>query len=256
MLVAAGLAGAFGRTTDDANRNIWKGLCRNLSFQLQDGFLRALFGLLASEGNWTLVLNESTSLSLSDRMIIALRFLDDQALSLFISKWVPKLQKQGRIDGILLTGWTTEGLDLMEAYLDRSGDIQTIALLLVRQNCPPDPRISMWIDTYRDMLDQWQLFKTRALLDIFCNQRNRNIENIPSQIFIRCNFCNQTISQGSKPKKSGFIPSTITLPSRTKPIACPTCSKSLPRCTICLVPMGTAFETGSSMIQDASGIWY
>jgi hypothetical protein len=244
MLVAAALAGGFGRSIEESNRTIWKGLCRNLSFQLQDAYLRALFGLLASEGNWGLVLSESTSLPLCDRMVMALRFLDDQALTQYITKWVQKLSRQGRIDGLLLTGWTKAGIDLMESYMDHTNDVQSIALLLSRYPCPADPRLDTWIESYCDLLDRWQLFKLRAKFDIFRHQ-NQIKESIPSQIFIRCNFCNQTISQGSKPKKTGFVPSTLTLSSKTKPTCCPTCFKSLPRCSLCLLPMGSYFETSS-----------
>jgi WD repeat-containing protein mio len=251
MLVAAALAGGFGRATDEPNRNIWKGLCRNLSFQLQDAYLRALFGLLASDGNWELVLSESTSLPLCDRMVMSLRFLDDHALSSYISKWVQKLKIQGRIDGLLLTGWTKEGVDLLESYLDQTSDIQSVSLLLARYACP-DPRAEAWIETYCDLLDRWEMFKTRAFFDIFRQQQLSKPDKIPSQIFIRCNFCNQPISQGSKPNRaSGFIPSTITLVAKTKPTSCPTCFKSLPRCSLCLLPMGTPFENINS--QDTNG---
>jgi hypothetical protein len=71
ILIAAALAGGLG-----SKSNLWKNLCKNLSYQLRDPFLRFLFGLISCDGNWSLVLNE-TSLPLEDRMLIALKFLDD-----------------------------------------------------------------------------------------------------------------------------------------------------------------------------------
>jgi hypothetical protein len=241
MLVATALAGGFGKVAGDGSRQIWKGLCRNLSFQLRDAYLRVLFGFLASEGNWNLVLSETTALPLHDRMIIALRFLDDSSLLTYISKWTQKMERQGRIDGILLTGWTKEGIDMMEAYVDKTGDVQSAALLLSALPCISDKRITNWIESYSDLLDQWELYDKRVLFDIERSKVNPNKEKIPAQLFLRCNFCNQTISQGFKPKKMGFIPSNVT-PSKSKYTTCPTCQKSLPRCSICLLPMGSHLE--------------
>jgi hypothetical protein len=145
MLIAAALAGGFGRD-GGSNKHLWKGICRNLSFQIQDPYIRVLFGLLASDGNWLAVLNES-SLPLIDRMIMALRFLNDSDLSTYIRKWTAKLVPLGRIDAIVLTGWSKSGLDLMENYIDRTGDIQTVALLLSVCDIN-DPRVELWIEKY------------------------------------------------------------------------------------------------------------
>lgn len=76
MLVAAALAGGFSQRSMGSKMDVWKSLVRNLSYQLQDPYLRALFALMASDGDWLLVLGE-TSLPLTDRMVMALRFLND-----------------------------------------------------------------------------------------------------------------------------------------------------------------------------------
>lgn len=82
ILVAAALAGGFGKSpSSDSNKAVWKSLCKSLSHQLKDPYLKALFTLMASEGSWSLVLSE-TSLPLCDRMVMALRFLEDGAVSL------------------------------------------------------------------------------------------------------------------------------------------------------------------------------
>ncbi|KAJ3324946.1 hypothetical protein HDV06_005534 [Boothiomyces sp. JEL0866] len=131
MLVAAALAGGFGNLSNDSDRNIWKSLCKNLSYQLADPYLRAMFGIMSSEGNWNLVLAE-TSLPLYERMIMALLFLNDQELNQYVSKWTSRVTEQGRIDGLLLTGWTTNCLNLMEKYVDKTGDIQSVLFAIIR----------------------------------------------------------------------------------------------------------------------------
>lgn len=76
MLIAAALAGGIGSSLKSET---WKYICKNLSYQLLDPYLRVLFGLIASDGNWSLVLSE-TSLPLCDRMAMALKFIDDSSV--------------------------------------------------------------------------------------------------------------------------------------------------------------------------------
>lgn len=150
MLVGAALAGAFGNTGKSVQgdgKMLWKEIVRSLSFNLRDPYLRVLFALLASNGNWMLVLNE-TSLPLSDRMVMAFRFLNDTDLVTYIKKWTDKSVKLGRIDGLLLTGWTKLGVDLVANYVDKTGDIQTAALLLSIKPMVSDPRIDFWASRY------------------------------------------------------------------------------------------------------------
>jgi hypothetical protein len=82
-LVATALAGGLGQSASSSN-TIWKSLCRKLSQQLTDSYLKVLFGFLASDGDWNLVLNE-TALPLQDRMLIALRFLNDGSVRFVFS---------------------------------------------------------------------------------------------------------------------------------------------------------------------------
>ncbi|RKO92417.1 hypothetical protein BDK51DRAFT_28702, partial [Blyttiomyces helicus] len=71
-LVATALAGySSTRTSDDAS-SLWQDLCRSLSAELTDPYLRAMFALIASNGDWTAVLQEK-GLSIKDRIGVALR---------------------------------------------------------------------------------------------------------------------------------------------------------------------------------------
>lgn len=50
------------------------------------------------------------------------------------------MKEAGNLEGILLTGLTKDGVELMETYVDRTGDVQTASFCmlkvhrLVRQN--------------------------------------------------------------------------------------------------------------------------
>ncbi|KAI8893401.1 hypothetical protein BC833DRAFT_624917, partial [Globomyces pollinis-pini] len=240
MLVAAALAGGFGKFSSSSNRSIWQSLCRNLSYQLQDPYLRALFCLMATEGDWSQVLGES-SLPLSDRMVMALRFLDDTELHSYVDKWTDKVLSLGRIDGLLLTGWSDQGIDLMQNYVDQTGDIQTASLILSITALPADPRLKMWITEYSDILDRWELFHVRAKFDI----HRRKVEStiaVPPQIYIRCHFCNQGISPSLQTKKSSLTNVIALANTKPKNSVCPSCLKLLPRCSLCLLQLGSHLD--------------
>ncbi|RKO83131.1 hypothetical protein BDK51DRAFT_23705 [Blyttiomyces helicus] len=159
----------------------------------------------------------------------------------------------GNIQGILLTGLTSAGVDLFENYVDRTGDIQTACLLLstVVPRRFVDYRVDDWVENYRFLLDRWQMYNIRAQFDI---ARRRHVSgealgtlavaanfaaNVPPQVYVRCNFCNQPIVNSpfaSPMARKGIMqsPGSIT--------CCPNCRKPLPRCALCLLHLGTPAE--------------
>lgn len=64
-----------------------------------------------------------------------------------------------------ITGMSREGIDMMQNYVDGTGDIQTAAIVAV--HCVPepeysrDPRINFWVVAYQDLLDTWRLWNQR-----------------------------------------------------------------------------------------------
>ena len=62
-------------TSNEANP--WKESCRMLSNELENPYIRAIFALISTSGDWYSVLAEK-GLSLKDRVGIALRFLSDE----------------------------------------------------------------------------------------------------------------------------------------------------------------------------------
>jgi hypothetical protein len=81
-LISAALAG-YGKR-NDPNVKTWQGLCRTLSKEMKELYLRALFLYFAS-GDWSDVLAEK-DLNLGDRLAVSLRFLeDDEVCANFLS---------------------------------------------------------------------------------------------------------------------------------------------------------------------------
>jgi len=143
-----------------------------------------------------------------------------------------------------VTGLTKRGMDILQGHVDRSGDVQTAAILS-SYACPfkfTDPRAERWVQAYRDLLDGFKLHHHRVRFDIergglwqdAVQYGDRNpVEWAPSQILIRCNYCNKPVTNtapGAAPKH--------------RPTTCANCSRALPRCSVCLMTL--------SIVPDAA----
>lgn len=55
----------------------------------------------------------------------------------YIDKLTNEMKEAGNLEGILLTGLTKDGVDLMESYVDRTGDVQTASFCMLKvSECP------------------------------------------------------------------------------------------------------------------------
>jgi hypothetical protein len=67
----------------------------------------------------------------------------------YITNLTETTVRQGEIQGLLLTGLSTLAFDLLENYIDRTGDFQTVALIvsMASSKFDSDPRVNHWIET-------------------------------------------------------------------------------------------------------------
>lgn len=218
----------------------------------------------ASAGSYSVILTDST-LPLSDRVAFACRYLAEDDLRNYILQLEDESERFGRLEGLVITGLNDVGIRLLQKYLDATGDIQTLALLAARLPAAQVARtqpMDKWIQIYKDLLNRWQLFHERARFDVGRSQledllngfasfsRDPDGEElsaelsapstttVPPQLFVRCNFCNTTLSLASLLRLGGSHSSWL---NRTKPklSCCPTCRKPLPQCALCLLPFGS-----------------
>ncbi|KAI0318845.1 hypothetical protein OF83DRAFT_1113636 [Amylostereum chailletii] len=204
--------------------------------KLDDLYFRAMLTHLAL-GSWADVLDEE-SLHLRERLSIALQFLEDDALGAYLRRLADSAAARGDVDGLIVTGLTRAGMRVLQAYVDRTGDVQTAAILGAYVNVHPqtrhDGRVDRWLEAYRDLLDGWKLFYHRCQLDIDRGQRlqQRAMEGgkagvalARKQVLVRCNYCSKIISAA---------PGTANV---AKPTTCPHCNRPLPRCSVCLMSL-------------------
>ncbi|SCZ92063.1 BZ3500_MvSof-1268-A1-R1_Chr5-3g08312 [Microbotryum saponariae] len=220
--------------------------------------LVALFAYMASGEEWREVVEE-TGLPLKDRVAIALRFLPDNELLSFVQGLAKEARTTADLEAVVLFGLRdAEGISLLSSYIDRTSDLQTVAIAAafispgILRN---DLQLRRWIEGYRSHLDRLQLYAARAVFDGARGRRARaSIEQdrvggrtneanevesalrklAPPQIVIRCQFCATNLgpfiglSTGENEGRSR------TAPVGVKSTLCPSCSKGLPACAVCL----------------------
>ncbi|KIK67254.1 hypothetical protein GYMLUDRAFT_37335 [Collybiopsis luxurians FD-317 M1] len=248
--------------------------------KLHDAYLRALLTHLTaiassdapSGEHWLEILHEEADLlPFNERLALAFCFLDDTALTTYLrrSREHALSKNGGDVDALVVTGLgTAEGRQVLSLWLDRSGDIQSAALLgwlgtgVSLGRSPPsksasvpgkipgiDSRVNRWVETYRDFLDSVKLFHCRVEFDIergetfqvALDRRMTSLGSIPAlapkQILVRCNYCNKIVTPNAQrdPNNVGL---GLDSPAKGKPTACPNCGRALPRCSICLMTLG------------------
>jgi hypothetical protein len=148
----------------------WQELCKSLSEDMVDRpYLKAIFAYIASN-DWSVILNMK-ELPLCERMAVALRILEDEEvkcrqrmpihnpwasllidimwqLTNYITTTADELIQDGDIEGVVVTGLTSKGIDLFEKAIDRYGDIQTASLVLsfVMPKRFRDRRVDDWVE--------------------------------------------------------------------------------------------------------------
>uniref|UniRef100_A0A914WZF3 WD repeat protein mio zinc-ribbon like domain-containing protein n=1 Tax=Plectus sambesii TaxID=2011161 RepID=A0A914WZF3_9BILA len=133
-LVAMSLAGYQGTAA------MWPELCAKLLPTLTDPYLRAMFVFLSCRKDADTQfepLLQMSGLALQDRIAFASVHLADHPLIEFLDQTAAAVVQDGDLCGLLLTGIkpTEDCIRLLQNYVDRTGDVQTAALVLIHGGC-------------------------------------------------------------------------------------------------------------------------
>jgi hypothetical protein len=201
-MLSATIAAFASLSEDPARRNELRQHCERLIPRLDDPYLRVMFTRLTSD-DWTEVLDEE-GLPLRECVFLALHFLDDGALGAYLRRMADAGRAKGELDVLFLAGLGAAGLDAIQSWLDATGDVQTAAALAARivPGKAQDVRVGRWIDTYRELLDGWQMFHERCDFDIARGEilgravaagDIKSFEWAPKQLLLRCNYCSKVL---------------------------------------------------------------
>ena len=239
---------------------------------LGDPYQRAIFAYIANS-EWREVLDE-IGVPIRERIGIALRWLDDDELNNYLESITRAVIRNGELEGIILTGVTEESTNLLQEFINRKGDVQTAALVAAfgSPRYFTDDRVTYWIESYRQLLNSWRLFHARAKFDVARGQASRDRKGVMTmappqrQVYVRCANCDRSISHSANPaagaggRETGGAGRGRLLQVRdrqapaqggagttmSKPTVCPHCKKSLPRCAVCLLNLGTVHYRGGA----------
>ncbi|KAG7157420.1 GATOR complex protein MIOS-A-like [Homarus americanus] len=180
--------------------------------------------------NSTAMALSETEMAIEDRVAFACTYLSDIRLMEYLEKLNTQLTEEGNLDGILLTDCGTG------------------------HYTHPSARFYQRF-SYRNLLDSLGLWNERAQLDVIMND-NKHAERPPQHIYLTCNFCKKGISayiQTPGRPRNPYARFGTGSANKSKMQACPNCRKPLPRCSLCLVHMGTPSGWGSSVPKNSSG---
>ncbi|ESK97742.1 wd repeat protein [Moniliophthora roreri MCA 2997] len=252
---------------------------------LTTGDVRAILDIKSDGGTKkTITVDDcKTNIAFRERLTLAFVFLDDKSLTIYLRSCVEKaLRDEGddtsnSLDVLAVTGLATqEGRELLSRWTDQTADVQSAAILgwmglarsldtnsgnrttlkgkPARAQREDKRRVERWVETYRDLLDSWQMFRERVEFDIergAIGQGAMSGDNklggktgwpaMPKQIIIRCNYCNKPITPLPQARSDT---ASIISHKIGKPTVCPHCSRALPRCSVCLMTL--------SIIQDSA----
>lgn len=126
-------------------------------------------------------------------------------LTRYLRTTTTRVKELGDIEGLLLTGLTPDGIDLLQGYVDSTGDVQSAAIFssFVSPSRFEDIRVKKWVEAYHELLDNWKLFHYRCQFSITRGQifqelindgRTAPFEWAERQLLIRCNYCNKVVN--------------------------------------------------------------
>jgi hypothetical protein len=304
LQILIGIAGYNGSNNPNSPAGaVWKRACESLlkrsdmridesaRFKSRGAYLHAVCSFLiraSGSGDLKDTLDDEC-LSLSDRCAFASIFLSRHDLRAFLEAKIDACISAGNLEGIFITGLERKGISLLQSFVDKFSDVQTAALVSSRVILPTQwSREKMvtaeWLETYREMLNKWQMWQSRALFDVgrvellrklrlqaeesahsapatvrplrrqnvisqggrrqqFGNRQielESALQAFPPQIQARCNYCNISLPLAKLVRRQDGIANNWL--SRQNPVlsCCPNsqCRKPLPRCAICLLPLG------------------
>jgi hypothetical protein len=228
-------------------------LCSWMAEETNDPYLKALLSYFI-EGDWKIVAYMQ-QLDLSDRVGVALKYLDDKRLGEFIKIHTAEAILIGNIEGLVLTGLTDKSMDLFSHYIKRFNDVQTAVLVLsfAHPLYLDDPRFNLWKETYEMHMQMWKAFHERSRYEEAHRKRakgrdGRQFGHVDERpLTLRCPHCLSNLApRALKNLDDGSI--DVLTASKKKftnwPAAkagqlCPHCGRRTPICGICAMQLGS-----------------
>ena len=164
-----------------------------------------------------------------DNLAFACIFFSDQQLRKSYRKLLDCYVRAGDLNGIVISGFDSVGIEIMERYLEATDDIQTIGLLSLTAKSLGHNKLTEWAWLYKAKLNMLELWYYRARLEI--DERKAYKINQDNYKTSKCLYCGNGLSFNSKEtdawseKDFGkkFISSCDKCPGSNNDLSCSVC---------------------------------
>ena len=177
-------------------KNTINKFCFQLSFTASSIYVSAI---LAFFGGPTEILKLLDKIPFPDNLAYACIYLSDAQLKLYIKKLMEQYRINGDLNGIVLSGFNATGIEIMEAYLNKSSDIQTVGLLSVYARMVAtneSSKLTEWINLYKTKLNNLELWIYRTRLEIEESRLFRSSkDNLRTS---KCFYCSNLLTYQSE----------------------------------------------------------
>ncbi|EAS06248.3 alpha/beta fold hydrolase (macronuclear) [Tetrahymena thermophila SB210] len=196
---------------------------------------------------------QQDGIEIFDKIAFALRFLDDDNIITYFTNLVQKAEQEGILECLILVGKDQKAIDIIQAFIDNTRDIQTAGLLSAHLNLhkyEPSETLQNWFKNYKALLNNMNLFEKRITLDkefknlkqLLCktdSEQNKSSFK-GSKIFLECKQCNNCLDNKTQLDniiRRRSIRGYAALLQVLKPMigVCPSCCVMLPVCCVCLL---------------------
>jgi WD repeat-containing protein mio len=179
------------------------------------------------------------TLALSDRVAFACRFLERSSLKKFLEQSIEQCKDTGNVEGLTITGVDKHGVQILQSFVERHGDVQSATFVTSRVIFPPewsDERrvCAEWLDIYRALLNTWQMWQSRAMFDVDRAELLRKIKS--RQISSAVANTGNAIGNGPSRRGVSARRGGPRVPDPDIDAAVP--SQLDPRCNYCDAPLG------------------
>jgi WD40 repeat protein len=242
-------------------------MCSWMAEETEDPYLKALLAYFVS-GDWKTVA-DMPALPLSDRIGVAVKYLDDERLTTYLKMQTASACVSGNTEGLVLTGLSDRALELFHHYFAKFEDLQTavLALSFAHPLYCKDERFDMWRESYLWQMQVWRTYLERVSYTSEHAKRSKaktgqRFGNTPARpAAIRCAHCYGALAHYNLRSAADVVnlpqAATSTAPDQLLKISpspqsfsntaagrsgllCPLCGRHVPHCGICGLLIGTA----------------
>ncbi|KRY76871.1 WD repeat-containing protein mio-A, partial [Trichinella pseudospiralis] len=233
----------------------WHKMCSILLEKAKNLYVRALLHFLSNIYAKRHVLENILQLDLppQDKVALSALYLSKQEFLKIVDEMVKQFLNDGNLNGLFLTGLIAEkssSFDLIQRFVDVTGDVQTACLLLIlinKGNAPAvyGPGTVNIVKSYLNLLSRWRLWDTHCELKLYMPGLYCQLSRL-SEALYGCAFCMQTREEALASQLevcSGY---------------CKHCSLNMFRCILCSVSFGVTVHSRLKQQEqkDPTAFWF